>query len=132
MFEILEGVCIVVVFEKVLDDLKKIQQEDLKGFKKILAKLEILSKRCYFNSPEHWKPLEGEICRRFNVWELKPKPYRLAFFKDFYRNKQCFIVYEIWRKKGKSKDKQLIEKICRKAYVIKEQWNYFKKIKEET
>ncbi|RTZ58944.1 MAG: hypothetical protein DSZ31_04800 [Gammaproteobacteria bacterium] len=126
MFDLFEEKCIVAVYEEVLNELKKIEKEDKRDFRKILKMIKMLAKRCFFNNPEQWKPLKGEICQMFGIWELKPKPYRLAFFKDFYRNKECFVIYEIWRKEGKRKDRKLIEKICSKAQTIKEKWIYFK------
>jgi hypothetical protein len=126
MFEIWADKCVVAVYKEVLIELKRLRKEDKKGFKKVLERIEMLARRCFFNSPEQWKPLKGEICQKFGIWELKPKPYRLAFFEDSYRNRKCFVIYEIWRKEGKSKDRKLIEKICGEAQAIKEKWEYFK------
>ena len=36
------------------------------------------------------------------------------------------MIYEIWRKEGKRKDRKIIEKICSEAQAIKEKWEYFK------
>jgi len=126
MFDLLEEECIVAVCKSVINELKKIKKEDKREFKKVLSMIEMLAKRCFFNNPEQWKPLKGKICQKYSIWELKPKPYRLAFFKDFYRNKECFVIYKIWRKEGKRRDRKLIEKICSEAQVIKEKWAYFK------
>jgi mRNA-degrading endonuclease RelE of RelBE toxin-antitoxin system len=126
MFELWEDECVVAVYKEVLIELKRLRKEDKKGFKKVLERIEMLAKRCFFNSPEQWKPLKGETCQKFGIWELKPKPYRLAFFEDSYENRKCFVIYKIWRKEGKRKDRKLIEKICSEAQAIKEKWEYFK------
>jgi len=126
MFELIEEKCVVAVYRGVLNVLVKIKREDEKRFKKVFGKIEMLAKRCFFNKPEQWKVLKGETCRKFGVRELKPKPYRLAFFKDSYKAKECFIVYAVWRKEGKKKDRKLIEQICGKAQAIKEEWITFK------
>ncbi len=59
--------------------------------------------------PEKAKPLKGENCKKFSVWELKPKPFRVSFAKV---GKKCIVIGTIWRKRGNSRDSEEIEKAC--------------------
>ena len=85
---------------------------------------------CQFNKPEQWKPLRGTMCREYDIWELKPKPYRLAFFKDNFKGKNCFVVFAAWKKEGGKRDRELIGRICGEAPSIIELWNKFKRQEE--
>ncbi|WP_461829529.1 hypothetical protein [Aquifex sp.] len=92
-------------FDKRFESLTK---GDSEAQKKVVAHI----KRLSFNipsQPEKAKPLRGELCRKFSVWELKPKPFRVSFVKV---GKRCIVVGTIWRKKGHSRDSDEIEKAC--------------------
>jgi len=125
-FEVIEDKCIAAVHRRVVEALIEIKRDDGKGFKRIMSKLQQLTKACHFNKPEQWKPLKGEHCRKFGIWELKPKPYRLAFFKDSCKGKEVFVFYAIWRKKETRENDREINKICREASLFIESWNRFK------
>ena len=54
------------------------------------------------------RPLKGKACK--GMWELKPKPYRVAFMClcDRY-----MLVGYIWRKRANTRDSAEIEKACK-------------------
>ena len=125
-FELIENTCVVAVYKGVVRKLEEIKGSDPKSFKKTLKQLQVLSIGCKFNKPEQWKPLKSKPCREFDIWELKPKPFRLAFFKDSCKGKKTFVVFAIWRKKGNREDNKRIEKVCREAALFIEKWQKFK------
>ena len=127
MFRIREGRCVVALYREVEEFIDGL---DPKARRKIFAKLKFLSEACQFNKPEQWKPLRGTMCREYDIWELKPKPYRLAFFKDNFKGKNCFVVFAAWKKEGGKRDRELIGRICGEAPSIIELWNKFKRQEE--
>ncbi len=63
--------------------------------------------------------LEGAPCEEWNVWELKPKPYRVAFVCIC--GKHILVGY-IWRKKGNSRDSAEIRKACERMIELAERF----------
>ncbi len=127
MFSVKEGKCVIALHKGVEEFIDGL---DEKARRKIFAKLKFLSEACQFNKPEQWRPLKGTMCRKYDIWELKPKPYRLAFFKDNFKGKTCFVVFAVWKKEGGKKDRELIERICGEAASVKEFWHRFKQEEE--
>jgi len=91
------------------EEFKSVTKGDAKGGKKIVAWIRRLSDRIP-TQPEKAKPLEGQMCKTFSVWELKPKPYRVSFV--CLCNKYI-VVGTVWRKRANSRDSAEIERACR-------------------
>jgi hypothetical protein len=105
--------------EKLIRDLEQVKRNDLKSYKKIMKQLKMLSDGLYFNKEEQWRPLKGKDCRENNIWELKPKPYRLAFIWLNCTQLEIFIFFRLWKKEGRrKKESEKIEKLCKDAYII--------------
>jgi hypothetical protein len=117
--------------EKTIGKLEQIKRNDQKGYKKIIKQLEMLSKGLYFNKEEQWRPLKGKDCRENKIWELKPKPYRLAFIWLNCKKLEIFIFFEIWKKEGRrKKESEKIEKLCKNAYTVLEEFEIIKQREE--
>ncbi len=109
----------VFVLEKVEKDIEKLKEEKHK--KKIIQFLYRLSLRIP-NQPEIWEKVKE--CKE-NIFELKPKPYRLGcYVKDKY-----ILVVHLWRvQKNISSEKRAnIRKACEKAKEV--QYEFEKTIK---
>ena len=111
----LNVVCILKHVEKEIEEL-----DDAKEKKRIVQFLYRLLER-FPNKPEQWRKLKGEDCK--NVFELKPKPYRLAcLVMDRY-----ILVVHLWRvQKNRSRSKSSeIKKACIKAKEVKDEFKKF-------
>ncbi|TCK05211.1 hypothetical protein [Phorcysia thermohydrogeniphila] len=109
--------CIFILpeVEKQIRDLR-----DANSRVKILRWLDILSERIP-NNPEQWKKLKGESCQ--NVFELKPKPYRLGCLVV----DRFILVVHMWRvQKDRSRRKSKeVEKACLKAEEVRDEFERF-------
>ncbi len=86
----------------------KLTKGDSKGSKKVLSWIERLAKRIP-SGEDKARPLKGEICQKYNIYELKPKPYRIAFvcLCDRY-----ILIGYIWKKRANTQDSKEIKKAC--------------------
>lgn len=125
-FKIIEENEIVAIYLEVLEELGEIKKDDKDGYNRIMNMFLLLSRGMKFNKDEQWRPLKGRNCKKHKVWELKPKPYRVAFFKDNFKDKEVFVFFAIWRKKSNKEDKRAIEKACREVETIIKIWENFK------
>ena len=107
-FEFKKGKYWIFVLPEVEEQIRVLR--DVEGRTKILRWLDFLAERIP-NSPEQWKKLKGEDCQ--NVFELKPKPYRLGCLVI----EKFILVVHIWRvQKDRSKRKSKeVKKTCLKA-----------------
>ena len=106
----------------VTDELEEqIRGLDKKSRKRVLQYLYRLADR-FPNKPEQWQKLKGSDCE--DVFELKPKPYRVACL--VYK-RRYILAYYLWRvqsnrSKGKSDE---IGKACRMAQEVKDGFKRF-------
>jgi len=107
--------------------LKKVEQEiidmkDKKAQKKVLQNLRRLSGTMP-NNPEKWRLIKS--CEGSNVYELKPKPYRLGCYK----HGKCILVVHMWRvqKNSSSEKRKNIEKVCSTVREVKDEFERFVK-----
>jgi len=108
----------IYILDKVEKEILNIK--DVKAQKKILQSLKRLTARIP-NKPEMWEAIKG--CEGINVYELKPKPYRLGCYKSG----RYILVVHIWRvQKGKgSKKRNDINKACEIAKEVKDEFERF-------
>ena len=104
-------------FEKLVDNLNK---KDKGGAKKVMAWLNRLSER-FPNKPEMWERIKR--CTEVELFELKPKPYRVAVLV---RGNICLCVH-LWKvEKGKgSKKESDIKTACEKAMEVYDEFVSF-------
>ena len=108
------GVYVVWIWKGFDEEFKNLTKGNSSAQRKIVARI----KRLSFGiptQPEKAKPLKGKTCKKFSVWELKPKPFRVSFAKV---GKKCILVGTIWRKRGNSGDSKEIEKACKLMEAI--------------
>ncbi len=106
----------------VTDELEgQIRELDKRDRKRVLQYLYRLADR-FPNKPEQWRKLKGSGCE--DVFELKPKPYRVACL--VYR-KRYILAYYLWRvQSNRSKRKSdEIGKACRIAQELRDGFKRF-------
>lgn len=96
------------------DQADAVLRGDARGEEKVYSWIERLAERIPPGT-DKVRRLEGFPCEEWNVWEIKPKPYRIAFVRIC--GKHILVGY-IWRKKGKSTDSVEIRKACEKMVEL--------------
>ena len=102
-------------FDKLYQEVTK---GDPKGAKKVLGWIKRLAE-AFPQGEDKVKRLKGGSCKKQNIWELKPKPYRVAFvcLCDRY-----MLVGYIWRKRNDMRDSKEIEKACKRMEELAERF----------
>lgn len=104
----------------------KLSGRDRKGAHKVVAWLNKLSER-FPNKPEMWEKIRR--CKDIELFELKPKPYRVAVLV---RGNICLCVHlwKVERRKGRKKEAD-IETACAKAREVYDEFVRFVKELQE-
>ncbi len=93
-------------FDKVF---KEVTKGDKQGAPKVSSWILRLA-HAFPQGEDKVKPLKGGSCKGKSIWELKPKPYRVAFMCLCGR---YMLVGYIWRKRANTRDSAEIEKACK-------------------
>ncbi len=108
----------IYILSDVVEIINNLEKKNKKAVKKIKAYILRLAERIP-NKPELWESIKN--CE--NLFELKPKPYRLACYME----DDNILILHIWKvEKNISKEKRKnIEKACE---IAKEVSNEFKEL----
>ena len=88
---------------------EEVTEGDGRGKKKVHAWIRRLA-NAFPSGTNKIEPLKGSACKGKGLWELKPKPYRVAFT---YLCSRYMLVGYIWRKRANTRDSAEIEKACK-------------------
>ncbi len=112
------GVYEVWVWRGFEEQADKLFRGDTRGEEKVYSWIERLAERIPHGTDKS-RRLEGAQCKERNVWELKPKPYRIAFVCIC---RKYILVGYIWRKKGNKRDNAEIKKVCERMAELTERF----------
>jgi len=97
---------------------KQVTKGDSKGARKVHSWILRLA-HAFPQGEGKARPLKGGSCESKSIWELKPKPYRVAFtcICDRY-----MLVGYMWRKRADTRDSAEIEKACKLMIELAEKF----------